>query len=191
MTGLDTIISLLTQYGYLIMFPAAVVGGPYIALVVGFLISIGTFSFVPSLIVLLLADIFADMIYYAIGRFGGELTLITIFRVTKERILTLEKNFKKYSFRTLTVGKFIHGAGIVVLVAAGVVRLSLVEFIGYNAIATLVKTILLLVIGYFFGNWISTLRTGLDYVAFATVIIVLIIGFVVLFARRRPISNAE
>lgn len=187
--GLDTIIALLTQYGYLIMFPAAIVGGPYIALIVGFLISTGTFSFIPSLIVLLVADIAADMIYYAIGRFGGEVTLVNIFRVTKERISKLEENFKKYSFHTLTVGKFLHGAGVIVLVAAGVVRLSLVEFIGYNAIATLAKTTMLLTVGYFFGNWISNLRTGLDYFAFATVIIVLIIGFVVLFARAYPRRN--
>ncbi|HSX24967.1 MAG TPA: VTT domain-containing protein [Candidatus Andersenbacteria bacterium] len=189
MTGLDTIIGLLTQYGYLIMFPAAVIGGPYIALIVGFLISTGTFSFVPSVIILLLADIFADMIYYAIGRFGGEVTLTTIFRVTKERILKLEENFKKYSFHTLTIGKFLHGAGVIVLVAAGVVRLSLVEFIGYNALATVVKTILLLIVGYFFGSWIGALRTGLDYIAFGSVLIVLIIGFIVLFARVYPRRN--
>ena len=187
--GLDTIISLLTQYGYIIMFPAAIIGGPYIALVVGLLISTNVFSFVPSLVVLLLADLAADMMYYAIGRFGGEVSLTSIFRVTKERIKILEDNFKKHSFKTLTIGKFLHGIGVVVLVAAGVAKVSVVEFLWYNAIATLVKTSGLLIVGYFFGNWISTLRTGLDYFAFGTLLLVIIIGFVVLFSRAHPRRN--
>lgn len=185
MMGLDTIIGLLLQYRYAIMFPAAIVEGPVVTLIVGFLIAGGSFDFFSSFILIIAADLCSDMIYYAIGRFGGEVSLRKFFRVTKEKIIQLETNFKKYSFRTLTIGKLLHGVGIVVLIAAGVAKVSLVEFIGYNAIATVVKTIVLLAVGYFFGNWIAQLRSVFDYLAFGTVVLALIGAAIVLFARRK------
>ena len=67
---------LLMTYRYLILFPLAAVEGPIVALLVGFLISLGYFQFFPAFGIMILGDLIPDSFYYYLGRFGNKKNLI-------------------------------------------------------------------------------------------------------------------
>ena len=65
------IINLILQYKYLIVFPLAVLEGPAVSIILGFLVSLNYFHFGAALIILVLADLFGDILYYLIGKHAG------------------------------------------------------------------------------------------------------------------------
>ena len=61
------IVDLLFKFRYLILFPIAFLEGPAVAVIAGFMVAIGTMSFIPVYIILVLANIVGDIVYYSIG----------------------------------------------------------------------------------------------------------------------------
>jgi len=70
------IFNFLLQYRYLALFPLACIEGPILALVVGFMVHLGYFSFIPAYFIMVLGDFVPDSVYYFIGRFGDKEKLI-------------------------------------------------------------------------------------------------------------------
>ncbi len=73
---MEYLVLLLTKYGYFILFPLAAIEGPVVSLVVGFLIYLGYFQFLPAYGILILGDRIPDAIYYYIGRCGNGKALV-------------------------------------------------------------------------------------------------------------------
>jgi len=69
--SLQKIIGLLIAYKYAIIFPVAVIEGPAISIIAGYLGQSGYLNVFFVYVLIVLGDMFGDTIYYAIGRFGG------------------------------------------------------------------------------------------------------------------------
>src|ERR1700681_1928234 len=67
---MDHIVYLLTEYKYLILFPLAIVEGPIIAVIAGFLCTAGFLNPLLVFPIIVLGDITGDSICYSIGRWG-------------------------------------------------------------------------------------------------------------------------
>src|ERR1700679_3523723 len=67
---MDHIIYLLTQYRYFILFPLAIVEGPILAVVAGFLCINGFLNLFIVYPIIVLGDIIGDSIVYMFGRWG-------------------------------------------------------------------------------------------------------------------------
>ncbi len=169
----DHILLLLTQYRYAVIFPIAVIEGPMVMIASGLLVSLGTLYFWTAYPLLVLADLVGDTMYYLIGYWSN----IAFFRrlrhflgMNEQRLETLEKHFLRHDWKILLFGKT-QPIGGVMLVAAGVIRMSYARFIWYNFLGTAPKTLLFIAIGYFFGYSYASAGTYLSEFGWASMIL--------------------
>ncbi len=163
------IIQWLAVYKYFVLFPIVVIEGPIITIISGFLASVGKMNFFLAYAVIAIGDVAGDSIYYAMGYWGrkkfierwGHYIGITFARVEK-----LEKHFTQHGGKTLMLGKISHGIGGVFLAAAGVARMPFRKFLWYNFIATLPKSLALMLVGYYFGFAYERMNSYLSWIGF-------------------------
>lgn len=141
----NDIFLLLYQYSYFVLFPLVVIEGPIVTLIAGFLASIGFMSFPLTYVVIVTADLMGDILYYYAGRIFPNIN----FKLKNNKIFIDRLN--KHRGKILFFGKLSHAIGGPILFMAGNLRIPLVEFIWYNFLATLPKSLILLVIGFYFG----------------------------------------
>lgn len=189
--SLDQVLNLLAHYQYLILFPIVVIEGPIATVIAGLAIALGTMNFFIAYIVITLGDVTGDVIYYAIGRWGREGFLEKwgkYLGIPPQKVVPLEKHFEKHGGKTLLIGKLAHGIGAVFLVAAGLVRMPLSKFITANFGATLIKSLLLLLAGYYFGTAVVKINSFLEFFAAFSIgagIIIFIVGFYY-YSKKHP-----
>jgi len=182
------IIALFIHYKYLILFPVVVVEGPIATIIAGFLTSMGYFNFLLAYVLVVIADIIGDVLYYFIGRYGREKFIKRwghLLGLGWERVEKLEKHFKEHAGKTLVLGKLSHGVGGYVLVAAGIAKYPLKDFVKFNLIATWPKSLFLFLIGFYFGESYTKIAKYLDYTAFGTIAIALLLILVYLIMKKR------
>lgn len=187
MWSLDKIVYLLEYYRYLLLFPIATFEGPIISVISGFLASKGYFSLAGVCIVVIIADLTGDTIYYAIGRYGGRAFIRKwgkYFGINDEKIFGIENHFKDHAGKTLLFSKT-QAIGSVILASAGLSKMPYKKFIWFNLLGTAVKSTLLVFIGFYFGRLYNSLNTYLNYAA----LVFFIIGAIVVrhfFKHRKP-----
>jgi len=181
--SIDQLAQLLIQYKYLILLPIVVVEGPIITVIAGFIVSLGYMNLLITYLVVVFGDVGGDIIYYAIGRWGRENFLERWGKYIGfpiEKVVPIEKHFEKHGARTLFIGKMAQGIGGIFLVAAGLVKMPFYKFVSANLIATFVKSLGLLLLGYFFGEAIDNINSALGIftaISLGIGIIVIIIFF--------------
>ena len=184
---LQNIILLLTAYKYLFLFPVAVIEGPIITVIAGFLSSLGIFNVFIAYGVLVAGDIAGDVAYYELGYYGRQRFVTRWGRfigITQERLEQLERHFDKHAGKTLIIGKLSQGIGGAILLAAGMAKVPLRTFALYDFLPTLPKTLILLLIGYYAGASYVKISSYFDYAAIGTVAAA-VIFVVVYFVMRR------
>ncbi len=156
------IVLFFAKYKYQAIFPIALVEGPIISIISGFLVSRGQLEFVPSLLVVFFGDFFSDLVFYSVGRGGREaMKYIQFLHIPDEKLLILEKQYAGHPWKTMIVAKMSYGLGIAFMVASGAAKLSWRKFVGYVGSLNLLRSTALMCIGYYFGR--TALRLGPTY----------------------------
>ncbi|MCX6763459.1 MAG: DedA family protein [Candidatus Moranbacteria bacterium] len=185
--SLVKILAMLLQFKYWILFPIVVIEGPIITVIVGLMVSLGSLNFLIAFPLIVVADVVGDCLYYAIGRYAGKRFLERWGRYIGIKISDLDKienHYKQHSGKTLVIGKLSHAFGVAVLLGAGMAKMPISEFIWYNFIATVPKSLVLFLIGFYFGNFYNQINKYLDYTAIASLFIFIIFVAVYLFIRK-------
>jgi membrane protein DedA with SNARE-associated domain len=187
MPTLDVILVLLQQYGYFLLFSLAVIEGPIITIMAALLAAQGYFNIFAVYGVVVVGDLVGDLFHYAPGRWGKPLLVRwgNYFGIDREKLAALEERFRTRGGRTLIFGKLTHSAGFLVLVAAGAAEMPISQFLWYNFIATLPKSLFFMLIGYFIGHSYNLLNSYLEkgsLVVFA----LLCVGGYYWYVRRYP-----
>lgn len=192
--SLVSITEWLVHYGYFVLIPLIMIEGPIITVISGSLCSLGIFNFLYVYPIIVSADLAADCLYYAVGRLGGGKFITHWGRyvgIDAKQALRLENYFISHGGKTLLIGKISHGVGGIFLVAAGLAKMSFSKFVWYNFLATLIKSLALLLIGYFFGTAILKINSVLQFLAAISVsllITALVIYFYYYFTRKNDSS---
>ena len=172
-------LALMTRYGYAIIFPIVVIEGPMITVLSGLLISLGVLNPILTYIIVVVGDVTGDLLYYWFGRVGSRTgwakKYLRFFGYTEKSQEFLESHFRKHKGKTFVLGKLANGVGGAVLVAAGVAGVPISEFVWWNFICTVPKSLILLLIGYYIGNSYLQIGHYFDVVGYVTV------GIAVLF----------
>ncbi|TSC90975.1 MAG: hypothetical protein CEN90_702 [Parcubacteria group bacterium Licking1014_17] len=182
--SVDEILSLLLAYRYLILFPIVVVEGPIVTVITGFFVSLGHLNAYLAYLVIVVADTTGDALHYLLGRTSRHRyasKIMGFLGINQKRLEHVELHFERHPIKTLLLGKITHGIGGIPLVAAGVAKMPFWRFIKINILVTLPKSLILLLIGYFFGNYIDRINKYFDSTAFvmlAIAIILVIVYFV-------------
>lgn len=169
----------LVQYEYLVIFPAVVVEGPIVTVLAGFLASMGLINPVIAYIIIVIADLAGDVIYYSIGHWGRQKWVERWGRyigLTEDVLKRLDKLFEKHPGKALLFGKISHAIGAPILVASGLANTPFRTFLWFNFLGTIPKSLLFMVIGFYFGMAYNTINKYLnDFVAAGFIIAFLFI----------------
>jgi membrane protein DedA with SNARE-associated domain len=181
------ILSLLLGYRYVLLFPIVVFEGPIITVIAGFFISLGYFNGPITYAIIVAADLTGDALHYSVGRLSRykyAAKIIGFLGINQARLERVERHFEQHPKKTLLLGKMTHGIGGIPLVAAGMARMPFRKFIWINLLATLPKSLVLLLIGYFFGQYVYQIKKYFDIGAILMLILAISLAIFYFVAVR-------
>jgi membrane protein DedA with SNARE-associated domain len=165
---MDHIVYLLTQYKYLLLFPLAIVEGPIVAVIAGFLCTNGFLNPLLAYSVIVLGDIIGDSICYSMGRWGVPKFIKKIgfrFGLNPKSINRARIYFDSNPARTVSLSKITLGIGVAGIYLAGNARIPYRKFIRICLITSLIQYIFYIGIGLLFGEAYIQINHYLNYVA--------------------------
>ncbi len=169
---IQDIINWIILYKYPILFLLTVIEGPIVTVITGFLATLGYINAYIAYAIIVSGDLTGDVIYYIFGRIGQEKFLEKWGRyigVSKESADKIKKHFSDHGGKTLLLGKLAHGIGAVFLFAAGMSKMPFLRFLWFNLAATVVKSLALILIGFYFGQAITSINSILKFVSAITI----------------------
>ena len=164
----------------MILFPFAIVEGPIIAVIAGFLC---TGSFLNPLLVypvIVLGDIIGDSICYSAGRWGTPKFLKNIFNrftVTKKKLDSARIFFDANPAKTISLSKILLGIGIAGIYLAGNAKVPYNKFIRICLATSAIQYLVYLCIGILFGHAYIQINQYLNY--FSTVTVMAAIAIII------------
>lgn len=160
--ALQSVLSLIDQYGYLMLLFLAIIEGPIICVLAGFLIAQDTTMSIPLVYaILLIGDVSGDLFWYIVGYYGARHPwAYRWMSVNEARVEKFKERYRKNLGMTIMVAKYTQ-TGIIAMPAAGAARMPLGLFVLYNLLSSLPKTALLMMAGYFFGFALQGISLGL------------------------------
>src|SRR3989344_5420246 len=181
MEWLPAIITLLEQSKYPLIFIGSFIEGSAVMMTTGLLWHIGTVTFWPAYIALLLGDIIADCCWYALGYFGARSLVARwgrFIELTPELVAKIEDRFRRYDVRILIISKLTMGLGFATaaLTVAGMMRVSFWRFFTINLLGGIVWVLFLMIVGYYAGNVLNYIPKNLQIAAAIAVPFVLFFG---------------
>ncbi|MBU2960823.1 VTT domain-containing protein [Citreicella sp. C3M06] len=186
MLGLETVAALIAKDGLVLLAPIAVLEGPIVTVIAAWVASRGLLDVWSVAIVVILADVFGDALFYGLGRWGlHRLPIRWRYRMglNRARLSKLAGHFERSGVRTLIFGKWTHSAGAAVLVAAGLGRMPLAKFLWVNLIATIPKSLFFVAIGYLFGSAYSRIDDWIARISLLLLGVILLAGIIWLLKR--------
>ncbi len=184
---LSQILGWLGQYGYIPLLLFSIIEGPIVTVIAGFLSSTNHYSFLIAYCVVVTGDLLGDSIIYTMGRHYSKGNIPFWLRwvgVTKDRVEIVSKNFDEHPKKIFFTGKITHGGGFAVLFGAGVVKFPFIRFLFYNFLFTIVKSGILIVIGFYFGKAYIHIQHYIDYVAVSVGIIFILFYITFLYLTK-------
>jgi membrane protein DedA with SNARE-associated domain/rhodanese-related sulfurtransferase len=146
----------------------------------GALVAAGKMSVATVLLVPLAASLPPDMAWYYVGRLKGGKVLGFFCRLSLEPdscVRSTENLFHQYGPRSLLVAKFIPGFGTVAPPLAGIIGMSAMTFLWYDAVGTLIWAGVGAGVGALFSNQLEQLARLFDQ-AGGLVLICIAVGLV-------------
>ena len=186
-----TVVGWIAAYRYLILFPLVVIEGPIVSIIAGFLASLGQLNLLICYPLIVVGDLVGDLFMYTQGRWGGKPAVEKWgrrFGVKPGLIERVERHFTEHPGKTLIIGKLTQFIGGPILIAAGMAQMPLLDFLWFNLIATLPKSLVLLLIGFYFGAAYATFDKFFNVAgiaAIAVLVLAAIIAVIVLQFRKK------
>ncbi|HTK03789.1 MAG TPA: VTT domain-containing protein [Alphaproteobacteria bacterium] len=172
------IFDLIFRYSYLIIFPLVVFEGPIVTIIAGFLVATGFLDFIPAYLTIVTADLMGDVLYYSAGRWWLKSVtdkIFSFFKISIKKVKKFETALKNNQGKVLFFGKLSHALGAGILFAAGSAKVPFNEFLGFNLLATLPKSLILLGVGYYFGSTVSNFGKYLNITLIALFIFTVVL----------------
>lgn len=147
---MDTLLALLLTYKYAILLPVAFLEGPFLCILLGFLIAGGHLSFLPSFGIMMLVDIVRDMTLYFIGKFwhpafaGSRLG---------HRLEAMEHLWHRHTVKAMVLSKWAYGLSLPLIMTSGLARLPVRKFFAVALAITAFQYAVLITAGYYFGKF--------------------------------------
>jgi membrane protein DedA with SNARE-associated domain len=188
------IVHFLLKFGYPIVFLLVVYEGPFATIISAFLAASGFFNVFILYPVVVFADLTGDIIWYYVGYFGREKIINRWGRflgLPYNRLDKLEKineRFKNHQAKVMFVAKVTHVIGFPFLIAAGIFKWDIKKYIWFNFLATLPKSLLWIIIGYFFGQASVLVNEYLKYGTYISIgifILAIAVYFVIVKISRK------
>lgn len=166
-------IELLLTYKYIILMPLAIIEGPIVAVICGFLVTLKVFNPFWIYIILVIGDIVGDAGIYYIGYSGKR--FLKYFKITDEKMEKAKTYFHENHKKAILMSKLIHGIGFTGLIAAGASHVPYKRYFKTCALISVVQSAVMILIGVLFGHAYVQIGKYLNYYAAIVSVIVLVI----------------
>jgi len=178
---LHNIIVFIESSKYVLLFIGTIFEGPVVMLASGFLYKLGQFDFIPMYLCLVSGDLTADIVWYCVGRFGTRRAIFKIghfIGLTPEVLKKVEDRFHKYHQKILIISKLTMGLGfaLFVLIVAGIFKVPFRSYVVLNLIGGFIWTLILITVGYFFGNVFLIIPGPAKIIFLCIILLVVILG---------------
>jgi membrane-associated protein len=186
-----TIASFLIAHGSALILPLAVIEGPIVTAIAGFLSARDYLVWYWAVCLLICGDVIGDLLWYWLGRTSAAplARLSHRFGLRCVPSRKLQRDLAQNATKMLLIGKWTHSIGFVVLTGSGMLRVPLGQFFLVNLVATIPKTLVLFGVGYFAGR---------DYLFFehhailtAIMLCILGVGGILLVIRRSGVIRVR
>ncbi len=154
-TSFSGALAWLESVGYLLIFLAMIVEGPVVTAAAAFASALGYFNIFIVITLSLLGDLVGDFAYYFAGYFG-RITFVEKYGhkvgLTPQRIERMERLIKKHPKKTLAAIKLAPILPAPGLMIIGATKMPVGKYTWMTLIVTLPKTLIFVVLGYYFGR---------------------------------------
>jgi membrane protein DedA with SNARE-associated domain len=172
---MTTLIHLIIQYKYYIIFPLSIPEGPILTVICGFLVSLGFLNPIAVYVLVVIGDAMGDSLVYALGRWGGHRVLTSpvgrFLGITDEKIEKARVFYHRHHDKTVFLSKIIHGVGPAGLFTGGALKIPYGRYFQVCLLTTLAQSAVLLVIGIVFGSAYVTINQYLNIYAAVALIV--------------------
>jgi membrane-associated protein len=175
------IIQLLLTYRYVILIPLAILEGPIVTVICGFLVTLKFFNPFVVYVVMVLGDIVGDGLIYYMGYSGKR--FFKYFKVTEEKLEKTKTYFRDNHKKAIVMSKLVHGIGFTGLVAAGAIHVPYKKYFKTCATISVIQSFVMLMLGILFGHAYVIIGKYLNYYA-AFISVLALIFLVVIFLRK-------
>lgn len=148
-------------------------------------VKVGTFQFLPALIVATLAQVAGLTLSYAIARYGGVAIVERYGKyvlIRQKEIATAESWFARYGGRLVLFGLLLPALHGYVGYPAGLAKMRLGRFLAFAAVGSLLWALILGSLGYFLGSHLNSIDSGLH--RFGLVVVALLVIAAAWLIRR-------
>lgn len=192
-------VEFLLHYGYIVLFGTVLaeqIGLPIpsvpVILAMGALTAAGSFSFSTALVLVVVAAVVSDALWYQLGRVRGHAVLRVLCRISLEPdscVRTTRDWFDRLGELALIIAKFVPGLSTAAPPMAGIAKMPVVRFIAADAAGSVLWGVAFLASGYIFSAELervaeSAFRMGAWLMGLLVLLLGLYIGWKY-FQRRR------
>lgn len=181
---MEQAIQLLLAYKYAILLPLAVVEGPIITVVAGFLVTLGFMDIFFVYIIAVAGDFIGDTILYSAGRWGKNFIHKYGYYVgaNSVRLEKAKKMFAEKHTKAVAMSKVFHGVGVAGLVAAGILAVPYRRYIRTCMYIAFVQSAVFLFVGIVFGHAYLRIAKYMDlYTSTIGIVVVVLLALTILY----------
>lgn len=154
----ETILALILGFKYIALFMLVIVEGFFTTIAAGALAARDVLYLPAVIAVVVLADITSDFVYFTFGKRIARSRFAKLLGLSPTQIHRVERVFKRHGRgATIIVSKLSSYLAVPVIVAAGAIHMPKRTFYKYCTIAAVLKSGVLVALGYYFGKEIHHL----------------------------------
>lgn len=165
---MDEILFLLEKYKYALLLPLAIIEGPIVSIIAGFLCSINFLSLFFAYPLIVFGDLLGDAALYTLGHWsekGWAKKLGDYMGLTQEKMSQVDKYVRSNLFRSVALSKIILGIGFTGLFMMGKVKIPFKRVMLFCFFISMLQASFYLITGWFFGAFYKQISRYLDYTA--------------------------
>ena len=160
----------------------------------GFLVGQGRFSFVPVVVAATIGSVVGALILYAVGAWLGEQRLRALFRRFGRFVLMDESDldksrewFQRHGTKAVLFGRLVPGIRSLISIPAGLVGMSLWQFVLYTSIGSAVWNATLVGFGWALGNQWERVEDYTSFLQYIVIVLVAVAGIWFVWSRRERV----
>src|ERR687885_178442 len=197
MQTLDYILSLIGQYGYVIVFLGVMLEsagvplpGETILIAAGVLVQRGHLDLEDAIVFGILGAVLGDQIGYWVGREGGRPFVLRWGRyllITPERLERAERFFARHGGKAVFLARFVAGLRVFGSLVAGISGMPWRTFFFYNALGGATWATAAVLVGYLVGGSIDLVE---QWVGRASILLAILLALAIaLYLAYRWVST--
>lgn len=185
---MEDIINLLSHYKYVILFPLAIIEGPILAVIAGFLCIHGFLNLFIVYPIIVMGDITGDTFCYLLGRWGVPPFLKKIANwlgFKPENIQETRQYFDANPNKTISLSKITLGIGFAGIYLAGNAGIPYYKFIRICLVTSALQYVVYMSVGLLFGDAYKQISQYLNFFAAITIVAALAILLIYFLKSKR------